>query len=254
MILADFDYVLSILVRRMLYRCHNSELQIRHLHMKTLLKYMFLAASIAAFAGMANATPTLWITDGTAANSFQVADGSLLDSNPGAGVVTYIGSVGIWTVNVSTGIVGGTTAQPTMDLNSVDVSTGAGTLYIYYSATGFGPSSGSLNVAASGTLAVEDSLTFQTGASGGNTLFSGIPITTEGPFHGPAISDTTSAAISFGSAFSLTELVTVSHPRTGGTTSFDMFVSVPDSGTTLLLLGAALTGLGLFGRLRKRVS
>jgi hypothetical protein len=219
--------------------------------MKTPLKCLLFAAMLAAIAGKASAVPTLWITDGTAVNSFQIADGSAADSSSTAGVVTYIGSFGVWNVSVSTGLVGGTAEQPTIDLNSVDSSTGAGTLYIYYSANGFGPSSGSLNVAVGGTTT--GSASFYTAVNSSDVLFSGTKITGQGPFVGPAFSGLAAGSVSFAAPYSLTELAVITH-RSAGVTSFDMNAAVPDSGTTLMLLGAALTGLGLFGRSRKRTS
>jgi hypothetical protein len=221
--------------------------------MKNLLKYVVLGGAITAFTGMAYAIPTLWLTDGTAANSFKIADGSALDANPLPNVVTYIGSVGsIWSVNVSTGIIGGTAAQPTLDFSSVDMSIGAGTLYAYFSADGFGPTIGSLSSAVGGTTTNGD-VTFRTAVNAANVLFTGTLITTQGPFTGPAFSDLASAPVSFGAPYSLSGIAVIRH-TSGGTTSFDMSTSVPDGGTTVLLLGAGLMGLTLVSRSRKRRS
>jgi len=86
-----------------------------------------------------------------------------------------------------------------------------------------------------------------------NVLFTGTLITTQGPFTGPAFSDLASAPVSFGAPYSLSGIAVIRH-TSGGTTSFDMSTSVPDGGTTVLLLGAGLMGLTLVSRSRKRRS
>ena len=64
-----------------------------------------------------------------------VFDGGPGDACPIAGCVTYIGTIGVWLVNVSTGLTSSPT--PFMDLNSVDLSTAAGTLKILLGDTDF---------------------------------------------------------------------------------------------------------------------
>jgi hypothetical protein len=63
-----------------------------------------------------------------------IADGGAGDSNPVAGALTFIGSVGVFTINVSTGLSKPVfPASPTlgqMNLNSVNSSTSAGTLLL----------------------------------------------------------------------------------------------------------------------------
>src|SRR5690349_21157865 len=85
------------------------------------------------------AGPTLTLTaDGAPVVS--CADGAACDQNALAGVVTFIGTVGAFTVNVTTGeskpLLGN---NPIFDLNSVDTQTGGGnhSLRIQFSDTGF---------------------------------------------------------------------------------------------------------------------
>ena len=84
----------------------------------------------------AYAIPTLTLSDGT--NPLvTVADGSGLDLNPLAGAVTFLGGIGGWTLNVSTGITKpeqGSATDPYLHLNSVNaLSKGVGTLTITFS-------------------------------------------------------------------------------------------------------------------------
>ena len=86
-----------------------------------------LAILLTGMMNSAYAILTISITQG--ATTFIVADGSALDMSGAAGVVTFIGNVGSFSVNVSTGIskpVVGSPTFPQLDLNSVDVSSGAG--------------------------------------------------------------------------------------------------------------------------------
>ena len=105
--------------------------------MKNSKKFVLVAASICALAlgaDRVNAVPTLTLFDGT--TTITITDGSGLDANAAVGAVTFSGRIGVWDVNVSTGItkpVIGSSTVPMMDLNSVDHSTGAGTLTITFS-------------------------------------------------------------------------------------------------------------------------
>jgi hypothetical protein len=54
-----------------------------------------------------------------------------------------------------------------------------------------------------------------------------------------------------GGPYSLTEDIVITQTGAGGTTG-DVILSVPDSGTTLMLLGAGLSVLGFAGSIRRR--
>src|SRR5688572_4038365 len=69
----------------------------------------------------------LMLTSG--ATSVTIDDGGAGDLNAVAGAITFVGAVGSWTINVSTGIgfpVLGSLTLPHMDLNSVNTSVSAG--------------------------------------------------------------------------------------------------------------------------------
>src|SRR5262245_22975490 len=97
--------------------------QIRVLRVGTLV-----AVALAWFVATANATLTLTLQQG--AISKNIEDNQAYDSNPLTGVVTYIGSVGVFSINVTTGISGSANTLPNvlMDVNTVNQSTAAGTL------------------------------------------------------------------------------------------------------------------------------
>src|SRR5215470_20305752 len=110
----------------------------------------------------AAAVATLYLSDGINP-AVTIVDGGLGDMNPAAGVVTFIGAIGVWTVNVSTGI--SNSPFPHIDLNIIDMSSGAGTstLTIKFGDTDFslgaGPHTVSLGSAIGGTT--DGSVTWQ---------------------------------------------------------------------------------------------
>lgn len=123
-----------------------------------------------------------------------IADNSLLDNDLTVGKIEFIGAVGVFDVNVTTGIskpVSGTANLPILNLNSVNVSsTAGGTLAIRLTDTDFtgplGPGvSSSLDFGGTtnGTAAL-DAFLDNTNAQFGT----GIPVGSFGPFGAGAFS------------------------------------------------------------------
>ena len=198
----------------------------------------------------ARAIPTLTLSDG-GANTVTIVDNGAGDQNSALGAVTFIGSLGIFNLNVSTGLTKpaqGSAAAPQIDLNSIDTSTGAGTLTITFSEDGFTGFPGTFHDHFGGT---------QTNGSIVNTVLqNGMLLVTNGPFSTASFSGDASGALTGGAPYSLTQSValTFSGP---GMKSFDaggnVPPAVPDSGMTVTLLGLGLAGLAGVGRLRQRL-
>lgn len=92
------------------------------------------------------------------------------------GKVTVDASLGVWIVNVTTGLtkpILGSPQAPDMDLNTSDTSSGAGQLTIQWSDTGFEAIPGYADAVASGTFKrlTTTSLTYKTFTDVGNTLY-----------------------------------------------------------------------------------
>jgi hypothetical protein len=159
-----------------------------------------------------------------------------------AGAVTYIGGLGVWTLNVSTGVskpVIGSAENPSMDLNSVDYSSSAGILTITWFDNGY-TGLGGANMEIGGTTAG----TIAYGAYQNNAL-----IGTTGSLGG-TFAMTTGGSLPYDSTpYSLSEAITIVHSG-AGISSFDAALSVPEPGT-LLFLGAGL--ITLFGIRRRRI-
>jgi hypothetical protein len=222
----------------------NETNQIRF--MKKLLVLSAAAALLAVQS--ATAVPTLTLSDGT--TSVTITDGGAGDLNAAAGAIVFIGTVGGWTINTTTGLAspplsGGTPSQPTLDLNSVNKYTGstASTLTITFTMDNVGPISGNLKQKTGGTQTGLTSVEFLSQVNG-STVTDGS--STVSPF---AITQNGGVSAGTGSTISIVAVLNAAGGE--GLVSFDSEVTVPDAGMTLALLGCGLTGLALFGRSRK---
>lgn len=149
-----------------------------------------------------------------------------------AGVITYSGAVGGFTVNVATGVSKPNLGpMPQLHLNSVNVSGGAGTLHIELTDTGFVAPGGSVELRSwiggttTGTVSYEqildpDNAEFALPADGNDVVISG------GPLGSGAFAEEKLAALGvLAGPFSLTENVTIVHTGSG-ITSLDIDSSV----------------------------
>lgn len=220
-----------------------------------------------AVVGSARATPTLILSDSATGASVIIIDEGAGDADIGeAGVVGFNGTVGVWTVNTSTGLVYGTNQSPSLDLSSINKSTAASTLTIQFSADGFGPSAGYVDVAIGGTLAKkgtagDSALSFTTYWKPIDALFTGAVLTnfTFANATNSLLGFSGNQSMSFDGAasYSLTEVVRITHGSGIRNSSFDAAIevtdvpSVPDQSMTGLLLGLGLAGLAA-GRGRRR--
>lgn len=216
--------------------------------------FLGLAIAIAGLTQAAQALPSLRIFDGT--TTITITDNAAGDSSGVAGRVVWDGTIGNWTLNTHVGTgypVLGSLSNPVLDLSFNAVSNGAGgTLTISFSVDGFGPTSGSATAMIGGTAG--GTVMYRTGGGTNNTLFNMSNIlTTQGPFTSAFSGSATGGAINNVGPYSLTQQIQITHTGAGISTG-NSLLTVPDSGTSVLLLGTGLMGLACMARLRKRLA
>jgi len=215
--------------------------------MKTISKTILaLAAAAMISAGSAYAVPiaSLTISDGT--TTIVVTDGGASDSNPLSGVITWIGAIGVWNINVDTGFTKpaiGSTTNPNMDLSFAANSTALGMLTLTFADSGF-TFSGTAKDALGGTQD-NGSVTDLVQVNGNSVLSLG-PLTSN-PFTGTA-----SGGITLTPTDTLSLVLQINHTGSGMTTG-DKSLTVPEGGSAVALLGIALAGIeGVRRALRAR--
>jgi hypothetical protein len=218
--------------------------------MKNITNYLALGAIALGFSGAAQAVPTMKISDGI--STITISDGGAGDSNASAGLVTWIGNIGVWNINVNTGVTKpafGNAENPYMDLNFVNgSSSSAGTLTIWFSETDFSKN-GTAFAKIGGTAA--GTVSYETYYDTANALFGNSGALTNQSFLAGAFSGSvTGGPVMDPNVYSLTQKITITHSQQG-ISSGDAELTVPDSGSTIALLGAALATLGLISRRRK---
>jgi len=187
----------------------------------------------------ANAALTLRLTQGV--NQVTVVD------NDNDGVVTYNGALGVFNINVSTGlskpVFAANSGFAKMDLNSVNVSSAAGTLTIELTDTNFpafqeGDLIGHIGGTTNGTL---EAWGYKNASNQEFDISNPAAQVHLGPFNPPAFSDTESAPHGPLPTYSMTQVVTITHTSAGQSTSFNYelinYAPAP-AGIVLLASGA----------------
>jgi hypothetical protein len=179
---------------------------------------------------LARATLTLKLDDGLG-HIVTVADNGSGDSDSTPGSIAYAGAVGNWTVvagGTSKPVTGSATA-PELDLTTLNISSGAGTMEIQLSDTGFTTASPVTFLATIGGT-TSGSVGFNTWADKGNALFTETTgLTSQGPFSGSSFSGNQSAVVNpKGSPYSLTLDTIIAH-ASAGESGFDANLSGTNS-------------------------
>jgi hypothetical protein len=167
------------------------------------------------------------------------------------GKIQFFGAVGNFNFNKVTALtdpIFGAPASPDLNLISLDVSSGlGGQLTVTFTDDGFTGSPLNLLATIGGTTGLGDSVQLLTYVNG--TL-----LTDSGVLGGPSFDNAEFASLVSGSPYSLTVKALINHG--GGldthSTSFGarLQTTVPDGGSTAVILGVGLLGLGALRRSR----
>lgn len=201
-----------------------------------------MAAVVAAFAGTCvsvQAIPigTLTVSDnaGDAWSSTTAADG----------VVTFDGSLGNWSINVTTGIENGSPTIPYLDLNSVDAyfSGGAGNvLTINFTYASLGPVTGGFVDTIGGT---------ENGTSDQFQVFVNGNLVDSASENTAGFTSTLAGSAAGATSIGVSAVLIADTSGFTTATSFDDQLAVPDGGTTVDLLGLGLAGCAFLNRKMK---
>lgn len=206
----------------------------------------------ACFASVSHAAFILHIDDDLDATNGRtvIFDG---DSD---GLISYTGGYGNFSVVVTTGVSQPLLQDPAkIDLNSIEVSGSAGTLYIWLTNTDFTAPVNELTADFGGTT--QGDVSFEFSYDVANTEFGGSIFASgdsaSAATAGTAFSDSISAAVLPASPYSLTIFAEVEHTGGGQVTSFDALVTgtaVPLPAAAWLF-GSSALALGAFRARRK---
>lgn len=185
---------------------------------------------------------------GDAAAPTVVYDGGLDDLSGVDGAITFSGSIGVFSVNVTTGVSKPLIGPARLDLNSIDISGAAGTLLLAVTDTDYDFATPAFTASYGGTTDGSINLSFRHDPN--NTEFGGaeyaggtfVASKRNDPFSGSV----TGAVVSE-DLYSMSIFAQINHGGGFQATSFIAGVTpapVPVPGTALLF-GSALTGLFL---------
>ena len=218
------------------------------------LKMLAVALGTVVVTSSALAVPTLTIWDAALTTTVAAV----------GGIANYVNSAfdsGQWSIVISTAETKpaiGSALAPVMDLSVQATSLGGGrNLNVSWSDNAFGPFNSAIGAKLTGQVVsgTGSTVLYKTYYDTANTVSAGGTIngtatqyTTSGLLAAPIYFSTVNGATINNSAFALTELLTITSVP-GGSYSLDASLSgVPDGGTTVMLLGAALSGLAILRR------
>ena len=170
------------------------------------------------------------------------------DTLSGEGLIGFVGSVGDFVVNVSTGLSNPVIGPNTLELTNVSISGAAGDLTIQLIDTGFSITTPGPQRLISNFGGTSEGTVNAVGGILDSNAETGFDSDTTHDSSGASVfASTETADVALSGSFSLSSTVTITHTE-GGTTGFNHQLSVaaiPEPNSCgLLLLGTLMAGLG----------
>jgi hypothetical protein len=223
---------------------------------KRLIAGAATAVSLAFWAPAALAVPQLQLSDGT--TTVTVVDQGAGDLDGLSGAIVFSGQIGGYFINVTTGItkpVLGTAEEPSLDLNSINVSgPGGGILTIRFTETDYVSNSGTADIFSAIGGVTAGTMQYQTFASTTNDPFQqDLLVSDSGFLSGPFVFSALST-IAISGSYSLTTVATITHTGAGTqNSSFNAVVELPEPFLAPpLVLGTLLLSATLIVRRRRQ--
>jgi len=213
-----------------------------------ILGILFVALLLVS--AQAFATPTLRLTQG--ANVVTITDQLAGDANGAPDQVTWIGVIGSYTVNITTGL-DDPAGAVIMDLNSVNATDTGGQLTIEFSEIGYNSLPTSFVVDFGGTISAGGTVVGTGSIDQGNALFGGPEASCSTPSLGPGgFAGTCSFSLLGGTApYSLTSKMVINFAG-AGTYSGDLSITqVPEPASLLLFGSGVLAGIRRIRKAKK---
>jgi hypothetical protein len=211
--------------------------------------FSFLLVGVSAVVGLSSvqAAPSLSLSDGRHTMT--------LNQNA-AGIISYNGALGKFSLNITSNPAVGDALLPSLNV-SLTSGRGAGSLTLLLSNTSIATLPGQLSAKINGQSTGD--VVFSTYGSSSNSMFAMNSTFTSNSLTKGSFNKTSLATVPLKGPFSLTEKILVTPGSRNGSASFTTTVvdpplaggnipTVPDTGSTLLLLGVALGGLLLVHR------
>lgn len=171
------------------------------------------------------------------------------------GMVMINSGLGNWIVNVATGIAKpliGNDDLARLDLNSINVTGAAGTIYLRLTDIDFLASGPGYSAEFGGTT--DGTASLQSYVDAANAEFGqGMLLSDSGVLGSGAFSGSDRGGINMLDPYSISIFAAISHTGAGQVSSFDYLVSVPEPGT-LALLGLGLLGIAVLRQRRLLVA
>ena len=227
---------------------------------RSMIAGALLAAAVGSWGGRSEANLNLSMSV-AGGSSITIWDGGVGDVNPAEGAVTFIGTLGPFTMNVTSGYsdpMVGSSEEPAMYLSSSHMTGAGGTVTIALSDSFSSPPASYVTGFSStigGTLPGGGaSISYATLVNGSQSLGGGFsygPTSggTSSGFSGGFVSPDVS--VSLGLPYTLTQVVTLTLPAGSPfpiAASFDAGLEALPEPMSLLLVGTGLVGLGFLSR------